>query len=292
MSYHDLVLEMLKNDLSAPRVLLAQVVDYINDHYTYPSNQLRQFFAEKYPQLEDYEVDLTFSPQYTPSEHNRLEYIPLLGAKALSVSEVALLKQQLEEARLETRFSTADDPEEMTVPVHEVFIERYVNLLKLDWKLHEGAYQHILDTVPTDSHHEVNLLAREDVWRVESRYLILAAFLQLFHELRNFSTIKVSFLTNFVRTYRPTGLLDVPRQLESLILSCTSDMENVERRGFHDEYLKSLNTGNTLAQPNARDVWAHYKHMIEMAEQLKADYAQLERLAPDFLRQAQACQPV
>src|SRR4051794_6460928 len=108
MPQTELVFKMLQNDLSAPRTLLLQVIDYIHERYGYPAAHIRQFFSEKYPTLEDYEVDLTFSPQYTPAEHNRMEYIPLLGAKALSVSEVALLKRRLLDSRVETQLSTPD----------------------------------------------------------------------------------------------------------------------------------------------------------------------------------------
>jgi hypothetical protein len=292
MSTTELIVEMLKNDLSAPRVLLDQVVNYISDYYGYSSAELPRFFFEKFPELEDYELDLTFSPQYTPAEHNRLEYIPLLGPKHLSVAEVALVKQQLIDAKLQTRFSVSDRDDEIPVLVHEVFIERYVNLLKLDQKLPAVLYDAILANVPESSHHEVNLLAREEGWHSESRQQILLAFLQVFKHRSNFSTMKVSFLTNFVRTYRPASLLDLDRQFESLIESCKIDMENVQGRGFHDEYLKAMNVGNPLTAGTERNVWAHYQHMMDLAAQLKEDFQHLPEAAPELWERARQQQPV
>lgn len=291
MAYTELVYELLKKDLCAPRVLLAQVLTYINDQYGYPSTELARFFSEKFPSLEDYEVDLIFSPQYTPAEHNRLEYIPALGEHHLSVAELALLKNRLNEVKLQTAFKTQDNDQEVTVPVHEVFVERYVNLLKLDQKLPEGLYREILDTAPQESHNEVNLYARDGVWQNEQKRLILVAFLRTFHALRNFSTVKVSFLTNFARTYRPAGLSDMDRLLDSLIKSCQVDMENVAGRGFHDEYLKALNVGNPLTKGTERDVWQHYHHMIDIATQLKEDLARMPETIPDLLAEARR-QPV
>lgn len=292
MAHQELIFEMLKKDLSAPRVLLDQVVNYINDNYGYSSTDLPTFFQEKYPLLEDYEVDLTFSPQYTPAEHHRLEYIPVLGNKYLSVSDVATLKQRLNDIGLKTDFKTPDGLAEVVVSVHEVFIDRYVNLLRLDQKLPEVFHAEISSSVPNDSANEVNLLAREEVWQLESRHHILLAFLRVFKQLNNFSTLKVSFLTNFVRTYRPANLLDVERQLDSLVQSCQTDMENVSGRGFHDEYLKAMNEGNRLNKGNERDIWEHYKHMIDLAGQLKADFQQISQAAPEFLEEARLHQAV
>lgn len=291
MAYTEVVYELLKKDLCAPRVLLEQVLTYINDQYGYPGTELANFFSEKFPTLEDYEVDLAFSPQYTPTEHNRLEYIPALGEHHFSVSELALLKNRINELKLQTAFTTPDNDTPVTVPVHEVFVERYVNLLKLDQKLPEGLYRQILDLTPQESHNEVNLYARDDVWHNEQKRLILEAFLAVSHALGNFSTMKISFLTNFVRTYRPASLLDMERLLDSLIKSCQVDMENVAGRGFHDEYLKALNVGNPLTKGAERDVWAHYRHMMDMSEQLKADLDKMPEVIPDLLAQAQR-QPV
>jgi hypothetical protein len=282
MPHLDLILEVLRVDLTAPRILLAQVLDEIADRHGYPENRLPLFFTEKLPQLEDYEVDLLFSPQYTPAEHNRLEYIPLLGPSALTPAEVTRLKRDLNDEGLTVLLRTPDERIEVAVPVHEMFIERYVNLLKLDQPLPEGVYDEIARHVPEASRNEVNLLARESVWREPGRTRILIAFLRLGEARNTFSTLKLSFLANFVRTYRPSGLEDLPRQLESLIRSCEADMDTVEARGFHDEQLKALNAGNRLVEPNADDVRAHYREMIAMARQLQEDYRHLEAIAPEL----------
>jgi hypothetical protein len=282
----ELLYTMLQNDLSAPRVLLEQVVNYINDHYNYPGTDLAKFFEEKYPTLEDYEVDLTFSPQYTPAEHHRLEYIPALGAAHLSPSDLALLKRRLYDSGMETVLKSPDGRVEVRIAVHETFIDRYVNLLHLEHKLPENMYEEILKNVPESSRHEVNLLAREDVWHSEARQQILIAFLRVFRQQHNFSTVKVSFLTNFIRTYRPAHLFDLQRQFESLIESCQNDMENVAGHGFHDEYLKALNVGNDLALSSEHDVWSHYKHMMDLAGQLKADFQHLNDVVPDIVEKA------
>lgn len=287
-AYTELVYELLQQDLTAPRVLLDQVLIYLNDRFGYPASELERFFQEKFSTLEDYEVDLAFSPQYTPAEHHRLRYIPALGPHALTALELNELKQRLLAADLFTEVSAPDASQPVKIPVHEVFVERFVNLLKLDQSLSPSLYQEILASVPLESHNEVNLQARDSVWQQEQKALILKAFLRGLKASNRFSTVQVSFLTNFVRTYRPASLLEMEALLSSLIQSCQADMENVAGRGFHDEYLKALNTGNALTKGTERDVWQHYHHMMEMASQLKEILRNLPTTAPDLWAQAEA----
>src|SRR5262249_8665546 len=132
----------------------------------------------------------------------------------------------------------------------------------------------------------------EDAWKTDVRQDILLAFLQAFDTRKTFSTLKASFLTHFVKTYRPASLLDIERQLESLIKSCQADMENVSGRGFQDEYLRSLHGRAPNNQQDERDAWAHYKHMMDMAEQLKDDFKAIPELAPEMLEKAKSRQAV
>lgn len=287
MSQMDLVYGLIRADMEAPRILLEQVVNAICSQHSLTTTEFETFFLEKYPTLEDYEVDLLFSPQYTPAEHNRLKYIPLLGNKALTAEEVAALKRRLVNDQLTVEFSTDDGQFKASVPVHEVFIERYVSLLKLDQPLPAALGEAIARWVPESSRNELNLLARDEAWRSETRQEILLAFLQVFQARNTFSTIKASFLTSFVRTYRPASLLDMERQLDSLIQSCKADMDSVSGRGFQDEYLRSLHGRNPRNKAEEQDVWAHYKHMMEMAEQLKVDYLQIADVAPERVQKAQ-----
>lgn len=119
-------------------------------------------------------------------------------------------------------------------------------------------------------------MGRHEVWQSQERQELFCGILLAMAKRGEFSTLKLSFLTNFVRTYRPKDQLELFRQLESLIQSCKTDMENVSGRGFHDEYLKALNEGNHLAQGPERNVWQHYHQMMEMAELLKQDLTELE----------------
>ncbi|NDF00352.1 MAG: hypothetical protein EB034_19100 [Verrucomicrobia bacterium] len=54
-------------ELERPRPLLKQVVDHLASHYSVSRDAMGAFFMEQLAALEDYEVDLLFSPLFTPS---------------------------------------------------------------------------------------------------------------------------------------------------------------------------------------------------------------------------------
>ncbi len=56
-------------ELERPRVLLKQVVDHLASHYSVSRDELGAFFTSQLDALEDYEVDLLFSPLFTPHAH-------------------------------------------------------------------------------------------------------------------------------------------------------------------------------------------------------------------------------
>jgi len=279
----DMILELLRADLTAPKTLLKQVIQEINDRHGHSEAQLPEFFATVYTTLEEYQVDLLFSPQFTPAEHNRLRYIPFLNDKALSEQEIATIKSDLLSESLALSFITPDEGMDISVPLHEVFIDRFVNLLKLDAPLPESAHDDIQALVPEASRSEINLIARDSIWQSGNRYDILKAFLLLFKANNSFSTLKASYLTNFVHTYRPDNLNDVDRQLEALIASCKKDRDQAEGRGFMDEGLKALNSDNEIPQHSVAEIRAHYQHLIDLAEALQQDLAKASQVNPNEL---------
>jgi len=279
----DMILELLSTDLTAPKTLLKQVLQEINDRHAHSETQLPEFFATLFPTLEEYQIDLLFSPQFTPAEHNRLRYIPFLNEKSLSQQEIASIKNELVSANLSVLFTTPDAALEISVPLHEVFIDRFVNLLKLDAPLPESAYADIQALVPEASRSEINLIARDSIWQSGNRYDILKAFLLLFKANNSFSTLKASYLANFVHTYRPDNLNDVDRQLEALIASCKKDKDQAEGRGFMDEGLKALNSDNEIPQHSVEEIRAHYQHLIDLAEALQQDLAKASQVNPSEL---------
>lgn len=284
------IYDRLKSDLLATRRLPDQVVSEITERYNVPHEELLAFFQDKFPTLEDYEVDLVLSPLYTPTQDNKLSYAALLLDQHVSGDDVKDIITQLEAEQLKSTLQTPAG-EETTIPLHEVSIDRYVRLLGLDRPISPDIYLSIQENIPAEDQMRLNWLARESVWTGTDRGDMFVAFLKVFTTRQNYSAEKFEFLTNFMRTYRPAGLFDLERQFDSLITSCESDLENIAGRSFHDPMLKGSYSDSELAHFKEDGVRKHYQHMITMSQELKDDYHQLAIVVPEYVASQKAARP-
>ncbi len=278
------LLTQLRSDLTRPRELSAQVVHTIADRFEVTSDTLSTFFEQTVPTLDDQDLDLTFSPLFTPTSRERATYMALLKDTHLTSQDVQALITTLEGEKLTGNLIMANG-QTFDLPLTWVTLARFVERLYLNKPLPTGMLALIDSTVPEADRPWVNVLAREAVWKEPARQTILRAFLTIFAETDRYNLGKVEYLTNFVRTYRPAQLADVPRQLDSLIRSCESDLNRSEERGFHDHVLKEK---YTLREERARDL-SHEEHvrlsylqMMDMANHLKADYQAICEQHPEL----------
>lgn len=275
-------------DLTAERNVTPQVVRYIADQYGYPEEQLGVFFSEKYPMLEDYEIDLTFSYLFTPTPEDRERYMPLLGPDALSPADATELQKRLAEDNLQAAFASPMK-ETFHVPMNEVSIDRYVALLKLEQPIHPALYRK-METLFPDHLAALNLLGRGEAWQSEHWAAVLEAFLQAWQENGTFLTEKACFLTEFIKSHRPTGFLELEPLLENLITSCKNDMDHTRGHGIVSQQLRDAYDESDLKRFADLQVFEKYDHMRKLGEALKADIAHIQATRPDFV--ASLGQPV
>lgn len=267
------IFQQLERDLQVPRLLNEQVLTDIADRYGFQTETLAEFFGKKVPVLEDFELDLTFSPLFTPTLSDRKSYGKHLGPHHLSGEQLRDMIRALEEKHLQG-ILLGPDGQPYPILLKEVTIERYVYRLSLDRPVAPSIFEAIPDDLTEDEHAMVNMLAREEIWREEDRHTLLNAFLNVNTPESSADRVeKWVYLTDFVRTYRPLTLADLDRQLESLIQSCKLDLDKLPGRRFHDPELMQLYTDSETA--HARDEQAriidHYNHMIRLAEKLQQD---------------------
>lgn len=282
------LIKKLAEDLSRERVMTPQVQEYIINQYGVNPEEFAAFFADRVPGLEDYELDLIFSPLFTPTLSDRSGYGAILGAEALGTEEVRGLIETLVQKPVYAHF-LVENRQNIPMALQEVTIERFVDRLYLDRPLSEGLNALIGEAAPVALQGELRMLARESVWQDSWRQDLLAAFLRLFHLQQNVALEKVLFLTDFVRTYRPGNLNDLQRQLDSMIQSCKKDLENVRGRSFHDAHLKEMYADteafNEAAEAEAQAVSQNYQQMIVMAEALLNDYWTMRERIPEVVKQ-------
>ena len=85
--------DAVATELERPRPLLKQVVDHLASHYSVSRDELGAFLAEQLGALEDYEIDLLFSPLFTPSLAEQAAFSELLDHQTLPAGEWPALIQ-------------------------------------------------------------------------------------------------------------------------------------------------------------------------------------------------------
>ncbi|MBY0451166.1 MAG: hypothetical protein K2X01_11135 [Cyanobacteria bacterium] len=291
------LLELLKQDLSAPRELSAQVMHVIVDQFGFAEESLAAFFAEKASTLEDFELDLIFSPLFTPSTADRERYVRVLGPDCLQATDLHHLSEALvslgEEGNLQAQLALSLSAGPVfSMPLKDVMIDRYLHRLALDKTLPAEVFAVIADPATALQEPDkaaLNVLGRETVWQTRERYTLLIAMIQVSLARNTFSIDRLRYLTDFMRTYRPASAFDLPKQLESLIRSCESDLENIRNRRYHDPHLRELYETSDTATVNteAERITRNYESMMAHAEALLEDYSYLPQHVPDFVKTVQ-----
>jgi len=118
-------------ELERPQPLLKQVVDHLASHCSVSRDALGEFFSRELEALEDYEIDLMFSAQFTPALARQAVFSELLDRQTLPAAEwpalVRLLVARPTVARLVT-----EDGVPHALRLREVTVERFVTRLNLD----------------------------------------------------------------------------------------------------------------------------------------------------------------
>jgi hypothetical protein len=279
------IYQLLVEDLTRLHPMPQQVASDLNDKHNAASGQsLEAFMRDTLPTLDDVALDLLFSPMFTPSNEERVRYMAVIGEHTLDGETIHRLCERVTEANLSMPVS-APSGETANMPIQQVSIDRYVPRLNLDKPLPEKLAHAIFhqNLVPDASRPLANLLFRDALWQSEERQSWALAFLNVFAERQNFSDEKLNFLTDFIRTYRPNALSDLPRQLEHLIKSCEKDTETLPERVFHDQELKeaALETENMIPRQGERDrVEAFYNHQIRNAKAILDDLQAMPQQQP------------
>lgn len=257
--------EAIKASLTEVRPANDQTLTSIADTYSYTEERLEQFMTEKLNDLELYELDIVFSPQFTPKTEDQVRFVALLDKEAISEDQVKQLIQRLDHESLSTALKLRSG-EEVILPLHEVFIDRYVSRLRLDKPLAKplvGVY----DQLPDSLKPHANLLFRDDSLKKAHKAEIVERLLQ--QDTADWTPDRLFFLVDTLRTYRPQSMEDLVRQLDALIKSCEEDSVKAQERSYHNEELKHQHSGNVKDLHQAKDIQEHYANIMKDAEWLK-----------------------
>ncbi|MBI5800267.1 MAG: hypothetical protein HZA92_06005, partial [Verrucomicrobia bacterium] len=163
-------------ELEQPRALLKQVVDHLASHYSVSRDELGAFLTSQLDALEDYEVDLLFSPLFTPTLTQQAAFSELLDRQTLPSSEWPVLLRKLAQRPTNARLITEDGATH-AIRLREVSLERFVTRLNLDVLIPDplGKLLHALP--PAQDRALLKALARRIVWNKEPRRAVLFRYL-------------------------------------------------------------------------------------------------------------------
>jgi hypothetical protein len=133
--------------LARPRALKPQTERQITSYLAEHSSTLPAFLLCAADVLEDYEVDIVFGPLFTPTLDERAEISELLVRWQPSGEQLEKLVRELR-AELEHLTILLPDGTEAKLTLHEVMIERFVRLLRLDCQPDNKSAESLQDTLP------------------------------------------------------------------------------------------------------------------------------------------------
>jgi hypothetical protein len=195
-------------ELERPRALLKQVVDHLASHYSVSRDELGAFFTSQLDALEDYEIDLLFSPLFTPTLAEQAAFSELLDRQTLPASEWSVLVRKLGDRPTVTRLTTEDGTTH-AIRLREVSIGRFVTRLNLDVIIPDPLGKLLHSLPPAEDRALLKALARRIVWNKEPRRAVLFRYLLASTSEDFYSRADLLVLLKLMETYQPKDADDL-----------------------------------------------------------------------------------
>jgi hypothetical protein len=257
--------------LLLPRPLSPQVSTALAGNYSTSEAEYEVFFAEKLSALDDYEIDLTFSPQFTPKPADFDAIFSVVGVQHVSQTDMATL---LVSVLNQVASVPVVLPSGATVafPLHEVMLQRFLKLLFLTDVVPPVLVEALqVKTIPAVVAVRLAYCVRQSIYRLDKYAQSFAALIQHFASKTTMTLEKTVFVHEFIQTYKPATLADMLRQLDALIASCEADMVTAVERSYHHEEIKAGSAGSDDDFIEAETIRVSYRNTIRLCQLIKAD---------------------
>jgi len=204
------LLDALAADLERPREVPPQVIKHLGGVHNVTRDNISAFLANELTGLEEYEIDLIFSPIFTPTIHDQAVSAALLGQGSVPAQQWPGLIAQLV-ARPTHAHLIASKGASAATPVllREVTIERYVNRLRLDATIPDPLFKLITHLAPESDRPVLLAVARRAVWENAARREILQAYLTTAISRDDYRLADVLDLLKLAEIYQPAGISDL-----------------------------------------------------------------------------------
>lgn len=261
----DQIFEQAKADLSRPRPANEQTLAYIADQFSFTRDQLPQFFATRYAELDMAEQDIVFSPQFTPKFEDTLPYATILQDQALTRDQMNQLVERLEQANIKTPLLLDDQPP-VECPPTDIHLERFIGRLSLDAGIDATLYAQLQQQCPADEQPMMLAILRDALYTKAHKRDMLVQVMNQLHADGTLRAATILALSDFLRTYRPNDLAELYQQLESYMKTCIEDQANANDESFHHEQLKAEYAGSDHVVDRAKIAQNHYQDLIDKVQ--------------------------
>lgn len=200
--------DAVATEMERPRPLLKQVVDHLASHYSVSRDALGEFLARELEPLEDYEIDLIFSAQFTPALSEQAAFSELLDRQTLPAGEWPVLIRLLGARPTVARLGLEDGATH-ALRLREVSIERFVTRLNLDVVIPDPLGKLLNSLPPAEDRALLKALARRIVWNKEPRRAVLFRYLLAATSEDFYRRDDLLALLKLMETYQPKDAADL-----------------------------------------------------------------------------------
>ncbi len=240
------LIQMIEEELTKPRQLTEQVINYIASHYSYTLDQIDKFFEEELSKLEDYELDLLFSPIFTPKVSDKAIFSKILDDVEITSEDVDEIIEDLKKKNLTASFCISLKKEneiiekKFAVPLNHINLERYVRLLYLDCQPPKQLSRAI-DVVFRNESDKIKAILRDRFWKEGWREEFLRAYLVYSAGQSEVSVEKFELLLKIFRS-NPTAydIYEIYESISDLIQWTQSQVDMLKAGGkrFFNEMIE------------------------------------------------------
>jgi hypothetical protein len=146
---YDQLRDRIADVIARPRPMKPQTERQLADRLAERSTNLRTFLLAAAEALEDHELDVLFAPQFTPSLDDQAAVSDLLYHWRPSAEQIEQLVQDVGEQASHAVVELPDGSE-ARLTLHEVMVDRFVRLLRLDQNPEPAVAAALRDSLPND----------------------------------------------------------------------------------------------------------------------------------------------
>lgn len=230
-------------ELEKPRPLLKQVVDHASSRHEVSRDEVGRFLDEETAGLEDFEIDLLFSAQFTPTLIDQAEFAELLDTERLADSQWNELIEKLTERPTTAQLVTEDETTH-AVQLTDVSIERFVKRLNLNAEIPEALAKLLNSMPPERDRNLLKAIARRPVFRNEGTREILFQFILNVTSEDSYDLEDVLLLFELIETYRPKDIDDLRKRIPNWLEVLENELTAAgQPKPFFAERVQELHGG-------------------------------------------------